>query len=495
MNTNAGLPRGAKRQRLSSACTQCRKRKVRCDEEQPQCSNCASRGDECVTVHPRNSALEAARRRTNTSVNLVEDWASPSNIASRPQIPSNSSFDYYSHDSGSSSTASRIQIVASPSDLSAISSASSYTTRSIPRNYCDQRRGYDGLRNDNADVSNLYDSEMITNSDSTTHKRKLVGGNTLQSLARYLDHFLDGNGHGNLQHGFMMGMEHAEEGLLLKIGSILDIPSLPAHPDRTQWLSTFEARIYPLCPIFEISGFNETLHVFAQQDLRQLSTENVPMLMSIYSVFALASDEHSDTITVTGSTYLRAAYGLYGHVVSMPYRSSVQALVLLAFALRGRHKEGAAWQVLGQAIRIAQSVGLHHRFKGTISSTENHEKLKSEQLDARIWWTCYCLEMTMGLEVGRPLSIRDSDCDQIIPESTARNGRKDFLSLWIGLAQIQSQLIEVIYHRSPKARNAWSLLADIGRIDKLLCEWDNAVEPDEIRYFSLLYTSNFGYQN
>jgi hypothetical protein len=317
---------------------------------------------------------------------------------------------------------------------------------------------------------------MITNVDATTHKRKLVGGNTLQSLARYVDHCLEGCAHGSLQRGFTMGMEHAEEGLLSTLGSAPIMPNFPSPTDTDQWTSIFLERFYPLCPVFDSAMFTHGVHDFARRELRQLSPAEIPVLMLIYAVFALASDEHAGGITAPGSTYLTAAYGLYGYVVSMPYKSSVQALIVLTFALRGRHKEGAAWQVLGQAIRIAQSVGLHRQHLND-GSAQSHD----EQLDARVWWACYCLEMTMGLEVGRPLSIRNSDCDQSLPSLSVCDEGKDFLTLWIGLARIQNLLIEVIYHRSPSTRNAKSLLEDIGRIDRLLCEWDSSIKPDEIR--------------
>jgi hypothetical protein len=44
---------GTKRIRLSLACNQCRKRKVRCDTEKPKCRNCLLRNEVCETTDPR----------------------------------------------------------------------------------------------------------------------------------------------------------------------------------------------------------------------------------------------------------------------------------------------------------------------------------------------------------------------------------------------------------------------------------------------------------
>lgn len=50
--------------RLAVACNQCRKRKVRCDAQQPSCRNCSVRGDVCETSDPRKPGnFPAVRRR------------------------------------------------------------------------------------------------------------------------------------------------------------------------------------------------------------------------------------------------------------------------------------------------------------------------------------------------------------------------------------------------------------------------------------------------
>lgn len=48
--------------RLSLACNQCRKRKVRCDAQQPKCRNCILRGDPCETTDLRKPGSPFTRR-------------------------------------------------------------------------------------------------------------------------------------------------------------------------------------------------------------------------------------------------------------------------------------------------------------------------------------------------------------------------------------------------------------------------------------------------
>lgn len=61
-NMQSPPPPRSKRSRLALACTQCRKRKVRCDATTPKCRNCVLRGDPCETFDPRHPKGPAVRR-------------------------------------------------------------------------------------------------------------------------------------------------------------------------------------------------------------------------------------------------------------------------------------------------------------------------------------------------------------------------------------------------------------------------------------------------
>lgn len=62
-----------------------------------------------------------------------------------------------------------------------------------------------------------YHTGTIINRTSQ-HKRKFVGGGTLQSLSRYLDRYFEHNGLGTIGPRFVYGMQHAEEFLMPKLG-------------------------------------------------------------------------------------------------------------------------------------------------------------------------------------------------------------------------------------------------------------------------------------
>lgn len=64
-----------KKKRLSHACNRCRSRKVRCDELQPACTNCAKAGLSCITIDPRNGSFarrsEAPSGSTFTAKSII----------------------------------------------------------------------------------------------------------------------------------------------------------------------------------------------------------------------------------------------------------------------------------------------------------------------------------------------------------------------------------------------------------------------------------------
>jgi hypothetical protein len=410
--------RGQKRLRLSFTCNQCRKRKVRCDESQPRCSNCVARGDECVTVDPNDPAREVSRRRTNNVDEATKEL--------------------------------RVEKSVGPSH-----------PQTHPRPY-------------------IHHREMILNSDAPTNKRKLIGGGTLQAFARFLDCSFEHHGWELISSKFSFGMQISEEVQLPSIGTALLLPQIPLDMDRI--LSRFRARLYPMIPIVDMESLLSAAKSLSLRDLAQLPQEDVPNLCCLYSIFGIMEDENAGTYTEEGSAFISTAYRLSSYLISMPYFSSVQAMLLLTVALRSRNKDGAAWQILGQGIRIAQSIGLHRRVDGEVVENPGSVKiLDNSDWDARVWWTCYCLEKTMGLEVGRPVSIRDSDCDQVLPRARLDDGSVNYLHVWVGLAQLQSRIIDILYHRSEEQQNASSLLTDIGKIDKNIIEWSSTIEPEEIR--------------
>lgn len=374
-----------------------------------------------------------------------------------------------------------------------------------------------------------HSPDMAVNTDGSKHRRKLMGGSSLQSLSMFLDLYLERQGLAKIGPLFRHGMHHAEE-FILPI--TVTLPDLPPPSVLDAYLRTFFERIHPLFPLLDVDHFQaDVARLRSYQDsqwspnsglgdLRTLlKPSDIPVLTCIYSIISLAADETAATVTEIGTNFLGAAYSMYGHLVGQPYLPSVQALLLLTLCFRGRSKEGQGFQTLGQAIRIAHSIGLHRYISsevstqgmqqsstkwscekepevglgtrkkhdtallviapsGTPAQVTNAHNIETE-LNARVWWTCYSLEKLVELETARPSAVRQSDSDQILPPYPAADG-VDYYSHWVSLSKIMGQISDLLYRTKRNNQRALQLLQSIGTVDKALTDWSQTL-PESIR--------------
>jgi hypothetical protein len=107
----AGASSQSKPIRLALACNQCRKRKVRCDAQQPKCRNCSLRGDICETSDPRKPGdFPAVRRRA------TKRWQSKSGRDAEPTLSPTCPSPVTFTPSGAPISATLISSVLNPAD-------------------------------------------------------------------------------------------------------------------------------------------------------------------------------------------------------------------------------------------------------------------------------------------------------------------------------------------------------------------------------------------
>jgi hypothetical protein len=324
------------------------------------------------------------------------------------------------------------------------------------------------------------DKDLLLNTDSSLHRRKLVGGATMQAMTRYLDRFFQHRGEDIIRPKFAHGMQYCEEvPIQLMHGLRPPLLPIPESQECNTFITLFFRNLHPMFPVLDRTTFEKDVWRLEHSDLDQLEAVDIAILASVYAVTSLGMDESFGGPTERGWEYLQAAYHLTAFLIAVPYVSSVQALILVSVALRGRHKDGAAWNIIGLAIRIAQSTGLHRQLhENQILDTGSREYRRDVILDARIWWACYCLEKMMALESGRPSCIQDSECDQMTPPADPDH---DIFRHWIGLAQIQSRINEQLYHPYQTSRRSEDLLRYIAQLDSDLGKWEDSVSPESIR--------------
>ena len=459
-----------KRKRVSHACNLCRSRKVRCDEQMPTCGNCQRAGAVCVTMDPRNPEVEVKSRRRS----VLDETGKPGPSQQRDET-----------EIAHQLLAMEQTIRRSPLQLSHTSIS---TTSPIQRNPMVNRSPQTSAENAvlSGRTRGNESADLAVNAGGNDgSKRKYMGASSLQVLTQWLDLSFSAFGMEKTPSAhFRFGMTGSEE---VSLPLSMALPPLPAFPERESCVSAFFSRIHPMFPLLAETSFRSTVKQLAEADLNSLSPSNRPLLASVYGVISIGADERAGTTTENGTKYFTAAFSMYAHLVAYPYRSSVQAILILVLALRGRNKDGSAWDVHGQAIRLAQSIGLHRKVLPVHASDD-------PELDSRVWWVAYCLDKIMGFESGRPTAINDTECDQILPAPVSVNHRSDstglttavtnepdFFGALVGLAKTQSAISTRLFQYQPMEKPIEAQLQATGELDQALLDWAETV-PLEIRY-------------
>lgn len=325
-------------------------------------------------------------------------------------------------------------------------------------------------------ISPVYQPhDMFSVRESGTQRIKLMGSSSSACLTLSLNLYLKRLHLNPVSGHFKHGMRHAEEyHLPLRI----DLPLIKDVELRDMYIQRYFDRIHRLFPIFDIDAMKRTINQLATMpNLDDLPQDQIPNLVSAYLIISLGMDEDSDGPTEKGEIYLKAAASLVGHIILVPYLSTVQALLLLVVAYRGRNKDGLGWQTMGMAIRIAHTLGLHKHSRDQHSNNHAVTHKPERLFHARIWAVCCCLEKTLQLESGRPTPIATVGKDQMMGAEQRPPGL-DYLQWHMGLAAYQSQICDHIYNHKPGGRSSRQILLDTARLDKGLLDWSNQLPPD-----------------
>lgn len=106
----------------------------------------------------------------------------------------------------------------------------------------------------------------------------------------------------------------------------------------------------------------------------------------------------------------------------------VQCFLLMSTFLCSVNCLPQAWILVGQAVRIAQDIGLHVSHDSYFSRCPTPTPYSFQRSPRRlligsieketrrkVWWGCYILDRMLALALGRPLGIDDKDCDVEVP--------------------------------------------------------------------------------
>ncbi|KAI1381234.1 fungal-specific transcription factor domain-containing protein [Hypoxylon crocopeplum] len=163
---------------------------------------------------------------------------------------------------------------------------------------------------------------------------------------------------------------------------------LPLRSQVDEAAVTFFSEVNNIVYILNFEQFEDTVeHIY---DGQQSSNAGVASMLAVVAL-AEGSDDAFDR-----------AYHYLDQTVAEGSLESVQAIMLYSICRLNRGERNAGWILLGCALRIARSLGLH---RGSTSLSRERRHVK--EMKVRLWWSLYSLDTHLTCSIGRPLDGRN----------------------------------------------------------------------------------------
>ncbi|KAM0753452.1 hypothetical protein T439DRAFT_322357 [Meredithblackwellia eburnea MCA 4105] len=455
-------PKKGKRARLACACDRCRKKKVKCDEALPACGPCVAAGVECIVTRPReDSKVAPVRRKTGLGKLDGFDGTPAKRSGNAPLVvygPNNQPIppNEIPHSARVSPSLSHLlQEVDQPTQAGP-------PPRDMPTSYGDH--GHTPPVRPPSPHERINDSGIL---HQDSHRRKFVGASSSQALLKWLDsESTSSNALAPLLRHGVMNEELIWNGLD-EYQTFL--------PDRTTmqgYLDKYFTSMHYLFPLLDEPATRSLL------DVPPSALDPVERSL-LYSLCAHGADAVglSGSVTPEGEKYFRLAWRSLPTLISRPFRLSMQVLLLMCLSLRNRNKEGLAWTLASMAIRIGFSYGMHRTSSGPLAS-----------LDARIWFTAYCLDKVGSFEAGRVSGVDDRACT-VHPSAFEGSPACSFtlpshprpidpFTPYVTLCIHIESIISNLFSRGVSILSAEEALRRIGEQDLGLVKWAETVPID-----------------
>lgn len=214
-------------------------------------------------------------------------------------------------------------------------------------------------------------------------------------------------------------------------------PELPPRQVADQLLNTYYVTAHTMFPIIHLPTFKAMV-----EDLYRTSAPRIPpaFLCLFFAVLATGS-----LFTADGpATYFRPAELLESARKAIdPWCNhhtldDARALILITICLNEMNLKSAAWNWLGNAVRVGQDLGLYFE-------TDTWPVVEGE-MRRRTWWAIYILDRVMATEMGHPFLIDDADCSVPLPAAVDDQYiRDDGMRVPNGAEPLTHSLLAVIH--------------------------------------------------
>ncbi|QSZ34780.1 hypothetical protein DSL72_007638 [Monilinia vaccinii-corymbosi] len=355
---------GKDRKRLPLACTECRRKKIRCSGESGGCKNCAKSRSMCNYKVSQKKAVPRTDYMAMVEKRLKRMEARIMNIVPKEE---------------QNSTLPVVRANFRPPIPGTLPSQNS-TGKKRP-------------------ADEAFEPEL----------------NNWSRSARK-DGSRNGNGNGNGNQGSRSNMllaQEEEESKLLKEGAE-KLPSLELQEH--------------LAEVFFESVYGQTYHLLHKPSfMRKLKDKTLPPVL-ILAVCACAArfSEHVELDTepafLRGEEWASEAREIVLKRYDWPNLTILTCLLILAFHEFGTCQGGRSWSLAGQAIRMAQALQLHKDLdydpeKRNPDDGGNFTKLSfiDREIRRRTMWACFLMDRFESSGTGRPTVIKEEDLEIQLP--------------------------------------------------------------------------------
>ncbi len=190
----------------------------------------------------------------------------------------------------------------------------------------------------------------------------------------------------------------------------LDIPrpELPPRSTTDQLLHSYYASAHSMFPILHWPTLQQGVdEVYKQGSLRSAPPSFVAMFFAVLAVGSLFTSEPPLHRSYRAAELAEASRKMIDPWNNDFILDDARTLVLITIFLNEMNLKSAAWNWLGNALQVAQDIGLY--------SESGPWPVIEGEMRRRVWWTVYVLDRSLSVELGRPVRIDDSDCDVSLP--------------------------------------------------------------------------------
>ncbi|GIZ45114.1 hypothetical protein CKM354_000829700 [Cercospora kikuchii] len=367
----------SRRSRVTLACKRCKRRKQRCDGDQPSCRSCSRAGVTCAYERPVRPQYPGGK---SLYIKALEE-----RIAFLEARVPDQSQDHFCNDTSTQSQ-SHCDV---PQGLHNDAQHGTYSqSQGLPIE--DPQDDRESLVNGVA-----YLSLCASGTADTSSEPYYVGTSSGATIARLIqtsmykgagEHRAPDEATAEKRRQSTRAMTPPTPSLSNE--SIMASLECPPLEDSSMLFDTFFERIHTRWPVLD---------------------------REIYQKLFNRQYEHGGlSISVDPERHLIAATKSMDYILEQHSLPSLQFLVLLGVHSQRSPYGAGAWAQIRYATSLCIEMGLHRKRKRPVVSAE---QARDTEMRRRVFWTCYCFDRSTSIVLGRPFAISDSDINVEFPSA------------------------------------------------------------------------------